>query len=86
MQIFLHKQFEKQFRKLPRRIQDQFKARVTLFLQDDTHPLLHVHQLSGKMMHYESMNINADHRALFTRSITNITFYEIGTHSELYKK
>ncbi len=84
MKILLHKQFEKQYKKLPKPIKEQLRKRILLLVEDETHPLLHVHQLTGKKLQYESMNVNANYRALFTRSKTEFIFYEIGTHSELY--
>ncbi len=86
MTVVLHRQFEKQFKKLPIKIQNQFRERLMLLIDNPEHPLLHVHKLSGEKIPCESMNVNADYRALFIRSKVQITFYEIGTHSELYKK
>lgn len=84
MRVFLHRHFEKQLRKLPKSIQLQFVERLTLFLDNPSNPLLRVHLLSGEKYPLESMNVSADYRALFIRNKETITFYEIGTHSELY--
>ncbi len=86
MKVVLHRQFEKQLVKLSKKIRIQFNERLALFRVDPSHPLLHVHTLKGDMYPYESMNVSADYRALFLRSKSEITFYEIGTHSELFKK
>jgi mRNA-degrading endonuclease YafQ of YafQ-DinJ toxin-antitoxin module len=86
MNVLFHKQFEKQYRKLPAAIQKQFMARLRLFTEDPKHPLLHVHMLTGNKFPYQSLNVNADIRALFIQEKTKVTFYEIGSHSELYAK
>ncbi len=86
MKVFFHKQFEKQYRKLPSTIQKQFIVRLRLFLEEPMHPLLHVHMLTGNKYPYQSLNVNADFRALFIQDKTTVTFYEIGSHSELYSK
>lgn len=84
MRIEFHKQFEKQFRKLPSKIRNRFNERLVLYLTDPSHPLLNVHTLTGEMFPLLSMNVTADYRALFIQSKSVITFYEIGTHSQLY--
>ena len=86
MILLFHKQFEKQYKKLPKAIQEQFLVRLHLFLDDPKHALLHVHMLTGNRFPYQSLNVNADFRALFIQDKTTITFYEIGSHSELYTK
>lgn len=85
MNIVFHRTFEKQLRKLPRRIQDQFVERLELFIKDARHPLLHVHTLSGAQYPLQSMNVTSDYRALFVTKKERVVFYEIGTHSSLYQ-
>ncbi len=86
MRVILHKHFERQFKKLTVATQSQFIQRLQLFLTDPKHPLLHVHALTGNKFPYKSFNVNADFRALFIQEKSTITFYEIGSHSELYEK
>ena len=77
--------FKKQYRKLPRLFQNQFKERLRLFLADPANPLLRVHPLKGRFTGYWSMNVNGDIRALYRRSGDEIIIFAlIGTHSELY--
>ena len=84
MRIYFHHQFEKQFRKLPSSVQEQFRERLALFLETPTHPLLRIHMLHGDKYPHMSLNVNGDYRALFLHQQDGITFYEIGTHSNLY--
>lgn len=66
------------------KVQSQFRARLALFLEDERAVVLRVHTLQGAMYPCESMNITGDVRAIFLREGNTVTFYEIGTHSELY--
>lgn len=85
-QIIVHKQFIKQFRKLPSSVQKAFQMRRDLFLDDPDSPLLKVHLLRGKFLGYKSFNVNADIRVVF-KDVGNDThlFIDIGSHSELYE-
>lgn len=85
MRVHIHRQFEKQFQKLPSDIQEQFRERLVLFITVPTHPLLRVHALKGNKYPYMSLNVSGDYRALFLYQGDGVTFYEIGTHSELYR-
>lgn len=77
--------FKKQYKKLPKKIRDQFDERLVAFLIDPTLPMLRVHPLKGKFAGYWSMNVNGDIRALYIiQNETIIIFALIGTHSELY--
>lgn len=84
MQIRRTKAFEKQFKKLPKKIQNKFDERFLLFLCEPTNPVLNIHSLQAGKAGLMSMNVNADYRALFMWESDVIIFYEIGTHSQLY--
>jgi mRNA-degrading endonuclease RelE of RelBE toxin-antitoxin system len=86
MKVYFHKSFIKQHKKLPSKIRKQFGERLTLYLKDQQHPLLRVHTLTGEQHAYQSLNVNADYRALFVATDIEVTFHKIGTHSQLYKK
>ena len=88
MRVLYRKSFLKQYKKLPRKIQAKFKERLILFLEDQTHPLLHMHQLIGELAELSSINVTGDYRALFTLDDDplSVTFFYIATHSELYGK
>lgn len=84
MHIRFHRSFKKSYIKLPKAVQAAFDERLELLVHDMKHPLLHVHALKGSMYPLQSMNVNGDYRALFIVAAKTVTFYEIGTHSELY--
>jgi addiction module RelE/StbE family toxin len=77
--------FQKQYHKLPKKVQLQFDERLALWLDDATDPRLRVHPLRGKYIGYWSMNVSGDVRALYLqRGEEVIIFALIGTHSSLY--
>lgn len=84
MEIVFHKNFKKQYKKLPKKVQTQFATRLELFLIEPSNPILHIHHLHGEDSAYSSMNVTADYRALFIEDSKRVTFYKIGFHSELY--
>ena len=84
MYIGRSRQFDKQYNKLPKKIQQQFDSRFKLYLEDEANPLLKVHYLSGEYRGHQSFNVNADVRAVFIRVLEKLYFVAIGSHSELY--
>lgn len=84
MHIIFHRNFKRQYQKLPKKVQLQFAIRLELMIENSQNPILHIHQLRGEDQKYTSMNVTADYRALFTQTTKQITFYKIGSHSELY--
>jgi len=85
MRVFLHKNFEKRFVKLPSKIKEQFKVRRNLFLADPFHPQLNNHSVEHAYPGCRSINITGDYRAIFSESDDSALFVNIGTHAELYK-
>lgn len=85
MRIAKARQFEKQYKKLPTKTQKQFAERLTLFLHNKNHSLLHVHSLKGKYTGLWSFNVTADIRVIFDESYEGVLILvAIGSHSELY--
>jgi len=85
MQITTTKQFDKQFKKQPLKIQKEFAKRIELFILDIYNPLLSTHKLSGKLKSRWSFNVSGDIRVVFDKdSNETIILIAIGSHSELY--
>jgi addiction module RelE/StbE family toxin len=86
MQIEYSKRFIKEFKKCPDYIKKAFKVRLIIFIDNQQHPILNNHQLTGKLKDYSSININGDWRGIFQiiNSGEIIYFVAIGTHSRLY--
>lgn len=85
MKIVFRREFKKRFKKLPAKIRVQFAERLDVLLSGPDTSVLRVHQLKGNKYPLQSMNVTGDYRALFLMTKHTVTFYEIGTHSELYE-
>ena len=86
MNITLHRNFEKQYKKLRLAQQAIFKERRTLFLEDPFHPLLNNHPLKGAYVGHRSFNVGGDLRVIFKPLKRNeVLFVAIGPHTKLYK-
>lgn len=84
MQVFYKDKFNKKFKKLDRKIQDQFYERLRIFSMDRYHPILKNHSVDKKFPGCRSVNITGDYRAIFEDLGEIVNFVKIGTHSELY--
>lgn len=86
MEIRLHKNFKKKFKKLPLKIKRNYFERADLFLKDSFYPLLNNHSVDPIYPGWRSINITGDYRVLFEPKNDDVVmFMKIGTHSELYK-
>ena len=85
MDINFSTDFEKQYNKLPEKIQVKFDKRLLLFIDNPRDPLLRTRQLKGNKKHLISINITGSYRALFIwMNERTVLFDAIGTHSQLY--
>lgn len=84
MIIYLHKSFDKGYRKLTTSQKDKFKERRDIFLLDEYNPTLNNHALQGKYEGYRSINITGDLRVIFKRRENDVIFVAIDSHSNLY--
>jgi addiction module RelE/StbE family toxin len=85
MHVDYSSQFKKQYKKLPPKIQEQFRKRLELLAEDSTNPQLHVHKLSGEFEGLWSMNVTGDVCAIFDNDYPyEVLFVGIGTHSTFY--
>ena len=84
MTPIFHKQFQKQYHRLPVKLQNQFDRRLELFLSDKHHPKLRVHPLKGSYLGYHSLDVSGDYRAIFKLYANQVIFIAIGSHTGLY--
>lgn len=85
MYFVFHKNFKKQYKKLPQKIKDTFKKRLSLFLRDPFDSTLNNHPLSGDRNGQWSFNVTGDWRAIYVWDNKNtVILLEINTHSNLY--
>jgi len=84
MIISSNKDFERDYKKLPKNIQERFKERILLFRKDQYDPILNNHSLKGRYSGYRSINVTGDVRAIFMKNGDEVVFAAIGSHSKLY--
>lgn len=85
MKIVFHKEFERQFKRLPEKIKIRVKERNILFEKDPHNLLLNNHALKGKYAGYRSINVTGDIRIVYKLLSDNVAlFVAVGPHSKLY--
>ena len=85
MKVAFHKNFSKQFKKLPIKIQAKVRERIKLFITDPFNVQLNNHSLKGTYLNYRSINITGDLRAIYKNlEDDECIFVVLGTHSQLY--
>mgnify|MGYP001566374601 CR=1 len=84
MRITYKKRFEKNFKKLPLKVKEQFYERLSLFLKDKFDKILNNHSVDKSFPDCRSINVGGDYRAIFQEQADMAIFIIIGTHSELY--
>lgn len=84
MNISSNKDFEKDYKKLPDKVQKRFKERILLFREDPFDPILNNHALKGKYSGYRSINVTGDLRAIFKIAGKDVIFAALDSHSNLY--
>jgi len=86
MQTILHRNFVKKFTKRLPKIQEAFKSRRNLFLENPFHPLLNNHPLTGDRKGQWSINITGDWRAIYIfKGEDMVVFIDIDVHGNLYR-
>ncbi len=85
MKVLFHKDFEKEYQRTSPKIRAQFERRLTLFVDEPSHPLLNNHRLHGEFKNLYSINVTGDIRAIY--EVINsgaVLFVLFDTHSNLY--
>ncbi len=77
--------FDRQYKKLPRALQDKMWERLALLITDERNPILNDHKLGPPFEEYRSINITGDYRLVYKKIGTH-TYYlrAVGTHHQLY--
>ena len=85
MEINYSSKFKKQYKKLPKKVREQFNGRLVIFVTNQYDTQLNIHKLSGVYEGLWSINITGNFRAIFDKGCSSeIIFVAIGSHSELY--
>lgn len=88
MNIIYHRIFLKHLKKriLPNiALTKKFKARIEIFTQNPTNPILLDHALGGDYAGYRSFSITGDVRVVYKKTVNSIICIDIGSHNQLYK-
>lgn len=81
------KTFEKHFKQRvspDRKLQQQFKNRLMLFMAGKIGYPLNDHALTGRLKGLRAFSITADIRVIYVELEDTIVFLDIGTHSQVY--
>ena len=85
MEIQVSERFERNYRKLPKRIKERAKDKEAIFRTNPFHPSLKTHKLSGKEQGVWAFWINGSYRIKFIfLPNREVLFLDIGTH-KIYK-
>lgn len=87
MNVHYHKNFKKHFklRIEPEPSLDQnFRERLELFLNNSMDPTLKDHPLKGEKSTYRSFSITGDIRVVYKKVEDGIMLYDIGSHNQVY--
>lgn len=77
--------FKKQWAVLPREVKHRAQRCIEKFCDNPFHPLLRLHQLSGKLDGFWSISINLKYRIIFEVVSETALFQSIGSHA-IYEK
>ena len=79
------RQFKKEYKKLPKDIQKAFDEKLSLFLQQPSHPSLRVKRIQGTKNRWEG-SITMKYRFTFEFFEDGLLFRAIGTHDILNRE
>lgn len=63
--VYYKPTFVRQYKKLPKALQDEVKEKIEIFKQDPKHPFLKTHKLSGRLEGVYSFSVNYAYRIVF---------------------
>ena len=86
MKIKTDRRFDKNFQKLPKKIQESCVERVKLFMGDRSNPLLRDHALRGSMVGKRAFSITGDYRVVYKVEGEYAIFMRVGKHARVYRK
>jgi len=85
MKIYYSNKFEKEYKRLPKKIKDLAEAKEKIFRKNPFDPKLKSHKLTGKLQEFWSFSINYQYRIIFEMvNKKEAWFHSVGTH-EIYR-
>ena len=77
--------FIRQYKKLPKDLQDEVKEKIELLGKDPKHSFLKTHKLNGELKNYWASSVNFAFRLVFKfKDKKEIVLYGVGDH-DVYK-
>ncbi len=73
--------FIREYRKLPKMLQEEADEKIALFARDPRLPSLRMHKLKGKHRDCWSFSVNYSHRIIFHFENKKAVLLDIGDHS-----
>lgn len=87
MRVKYHKSFVKNYNKRfggNKKIKEQYKKRLQLFIKDPQNPILKNHRLIGRKLSLRTFSVTGDVRVIYYQKGNTAYFLDIGTHSQVY--
>ncbi len=79
--------FEKEYKKLSKKLKDKMIERLRIFVVNEFDQLLNNHKVKYKYDGHRSINLTGDWRILYKKiDDTTCELYAIGTHHQLFGK
>jgi addiction module RelE/StbE family toxin len=87
MDIFLNKNFEKSFSKLPHKQQIKVDETISAFQENPHDPQLRNHALHGEQKGQRSLSVGGNLRIIFVEenNYETVELLTVGTHNQVYK-
>lgn len=86
MKIERHKNFKKQYQKLPIKHRMRVDSALVMFMENPMHPLLRNHLLTGKLKGLRSISVGFDLRIVFQErdNFVYVLLIAVGSHAQVY--
>lgn len=85
LKAVFHKDFKKDFKKLPQNTRAKFSERFILFLKNPAEPILRDHSLIGFLQGRRAFSVGGDIRVVYRHLDNNtVLLLRIGSHNQVY--
>lgn len=81
--LTFRKHFAKRIANSPS-LRKKFDARLILFFDNSSNPLLNDHPLKGDQSGRRAFSVTGDVRVVYRKTDDTITFLDIGSHNQVY--
>ncbi len=87
MELYYHRRFKKQYRKLAPQLQQKVDHTIRLFEKNHHDSHLRNHALSGTFQGERAISVTGDMRIIFREEndYQRVTLLRVGTHNQVYK-